>query len=85
MVCKPGSTKVHTSFEGEVYCLTKEEGGRHTAFTTNYRPQFYFRTADLTGTGRSGRTGGGSLRALLRCTGMYRQVQAGRVEQAGAA
>lgn len=50
VVCKPSSTNVHTTFEGQVYALTKEEGGRHTAFTTNYRPQFFFRTADITGT-----------------------------------
>ena len=40
----------HTKFEGQVYVLTKEEGGRHTPFFTNYRPQFYFRTTDITGT-----------------------------------
>jgi hypothetical protein len=45
VVCKPGTTNTHTQFEGEVYALTKEEGGRHTPFTTNYRPQFFFRTA----------------------------------------
>lgn len=50
VICKPGSVKTHTCFEGEVYALTKEEGGRHTPFTNNYRPQFYFRTADITGT-----------------------------------
>jgi elongation factor Tu len=50
VVCKPGATRVHHEFEGEVYALTKEEGGRHTPFTTNYRPQFFFRTADVTGT-----------------------------------
>ncbi|WIA19520.1 hypothetical protein OEZ85_004129 [Tetradesmus obliquus] len=49
VVCKPGSTKVYSEFEGEVYALTKEEGGRHTPFTNNYRPQFYLRTADITG------------------------------------
>jgi len=49
LVCKPGSVKPHTKFEGEVYVLTKEEGGRHTPFFTNYRPQFFFRTADITG------------------------------------
>jgi hypothetical protein len=49
VVCKPSSTKVYQEFEGEVYALTKEEGGRHTPFTNNYRPQFYFRTADITG------------------------------------
>jgi elongation factor Tu len=50
LVVKPGSVTPHSKFEGEVYALTKEEGGRHTPFTTNYRPQFYFRTADVTGT-----------------------------------
>ncbi|MFM7099971.1 MAG: elongation factor Tu, partial [Verrucomicrobiota bacterium] len=47
---KPGSIKPHTKFKAEVYVLTKEEGGRHTPFFTNYRPQFYFRTSDVTGT-----------------------------------
>ena len=51
VVCKPGSITPHTVFEGEVYCLSKEEGGRHTPFTNNYRPQFFFRTADITGRG----------------------------------
>jgi len=49
VLCKPGSIKPHTKFEGEVYVLTKEEGGRHTPFFNNYRPQFYFRTSDVTG------------------------------------
>lgn len=49
MICKPGSFKGYTSFEAEVYALTKEEGGRHTPFTSNYQPQFFFRTADVTG------------------------------------
>ena len=49
VVAKPGSITPHTEFEGEVYILTKEEGGRHTPFFTNYRPQFYFRTTDVTG------------------------------------
>ncbi|HEY3639679.1 MAG TPA: EF-Tu/IF-2/RF-3 family GTPase, partial [Xanthobacteraceae bacterium] len=49
VVCKKGSIKPHTKFNGEVYVLTKEEGGRHTPFFTNYRPQFYFRTTDVTG------------------------------------
>ena len=49
VVCKPGSIHPHTKFHGQVYILTKEEGGRHTAFFTNYRPQFYFRTTDVTG------------------------------------
>jgi elongation factor Tu len=47
---KPGSIKPHTKFKAEAYILTKEEGGRHTPFFTNYRPQFYFRTTDVTGT-----------------------------------
>ena len=50
VLAAPGSIKPHTSFEGECYILTKEEGGRHTAFFGNYRPQFYFRTTDVTGT-----------------------------------
>ena len=50
ILCKPGSVTPHTKFEAEVYILTKEEGGRHTPFFANYRPQFYFRTTDVTGT-----------------------------------
>ncbi len=50
VLCKPGSVTPHTKFKGQVYVLTKEEGGRHTPFFTNYRPQFYFRTTDITGT-----------------------------------
>ena len=49
VMCKPGSVTPHTKFEAEVYILTKEEGGRHTPFFTGYRPQFYFRTTDVTG------------------------------------
>ncbi len=49
VLAKPGSIKPHTKFEGEVYVLTKEEGGRHTPFFNGYRPQFYFRTTDVTG------------------------------------
>ncbi len=49
VLCKPGSVKPHTKFRAEAYVLTKEEGGRHTPFFTNYRPQFYFRTTDVTG------------------------------------
>ncbi len=49
VLCKPGSVNPHTHFEAEVYVLSKEEGGRHTPFFTNYRPQFYFRTTDVTG------------------------------------
>ena len=49
VICKPGSVMPHTKFECEVYILTKEEGGRHTPFFTGYRPQFYFRTTDVTG------------------------------------
>jgi len=48
-LAKPGSITPHTHFEAEAYILTKEEGGRHTPFFTNYRPQFYFRTTDVTG------------------------------------
>jgi elongation factor Tu len=50
ILCKPGSVTPHKKFEGEVYVLKKEEGGRHTPFFTNYRPQFYMRTTDVTGT-----------------------------------
>jgi elongation factor Tu len=49
VLCKPGATKPHTDFEAEVYVLSKEEGGRHTPFFKGYRPQFYFRTTDVTG------------------------------------
>jgi elongation factor Tu len=49
VVSAPGSIKPHTHFSGEVYVLTKEEGGRHTPFFSGYRPQFYFRTTDVTG------------------------------------
>ncbi|MBQ9103855.1 MAG: elongation factor Tu [Clostridia bacterium] len=49
VIAKPGSVKPHTAFVGQVYVLTKEEGGRHTPFFNNYRPQFYFRTTDVTG------------------------------------
>jgi len=50
VIAKPGSVQPHTEFSGQVYVLTKEEGGRHTPFFNNYRPQFYFRTTDVTGT-----------------------------------
>jgi elongation factor Tu len=50
VLAKPGSITPHTNFSAEVYVLTKDEGGRHTPFFTNYRPQFYFRTSDVTGT-----------------------------------
>jgi len=49
VLCKPGSITPHTAFKGEVYVLSKEEGGRHTPFFNKYRPQFYFRTTDVTG------------------------------------
>src|SRR4029450_13573084 len=49
VICKPGSITPHTEFKAEVYVLSKEEGGRHTPFFTKYRPQFYFRTTDVTG------------------------------------
>ena len=49
VIAKPGSVTPHTDFEAAVYVLTKEEGGRHTPFFNNYRPQFYFRTTDVTG------------------------------------
>jgi len=50
VLAKPGSIKPHTQFESEVYILSKDEGGRHTPFFKGYRPQFYFRTTDVTGT-----------------------------------
>lgn len=50
VLCKPGSIKTHKKFEAQVYVLKKEEGGRHTPFFANYRPQFFMRTADITGT-----------------------------------
>ncbi|MCR5067151.1 MAG: elongation factor Tu, partial [Erysipelotrichaceae bacterium] len=49
VLVKPGSVHPHTKFKGQVYVLSKEEGGRHTPFVSNYRPQFYFRTTDVTG------------------------------------
>jgi elongation factor Tu len=49
VLAKPGTSKPHTKFSAEAYILTKEEGGRHTPFFSNYRPQFYFRTTDVTG------------------------------------
>jgi len=49
VLCKPGSITPHSEFEGQIYVLSKEEGGRHKPFFTNYRPQFYFRTTDVTG------------------------------------
>ena len=57
VLAKPGSITPHTKFKGEVYVLTKEEGGRHTPFFNGYRPQFYFRTTDVTG--RCDAAGGG--------------------------
>jgi elongation factor Tu len=50
VLAKPGTITPHTNFQAEAYVLTKEEGGRHTPFFANYRPQFYFRTTDVTGT-----------------------------------
>lgn len=49
VLCKPGSITPHSEFEGEIYVLSKDEGGRHTPFFNNYRPQFYVRTTDVTG------------------------------------
>ena len=59
VLCKPGSVTPHTKFKAEAYILTKEEGGRHTPFFTKYRPQFYFRTTDVTGVVQSIPTPGG--------------------------
>ena len=53
VLAKPGSITPHTEFEAQVYVLTKEEGGRHKPFFSNYRPQFYFRTTDVTGHDRA--------------------------------
>ena len=64
MLCKPGSVTPHTKFKAEAYILTKEEGGRHTPFFTNYRPQFYFRTTDVTG--------------VVQAAGRHRDGDAGR-------
>ncbi|MFZ4799625.1 MAG: elongation factor Tu, partial [Bacteroidia bacterium] len=49
VICKPGSVMPHTEFKAEIYVLSKDEGGRHTPFFNKYRPQFYFRTTDVTG------------------------------------
>jgi elongation factor Tu len=49
VLCKPGTIKPHTQFEAQVYVLTKDEGGRHSSFFSGYKPQFYFRTSDITG------------------------------------
>ena len=49
VICKPGSVLPHAKFKAEIYVLSKEEGGRHTPFFNKYRPQFYFRTTDVTG------------------------------------
>ncbi len=59
VICKPGSIKPHTKFDSEVYVLSKEEGGRHTPFVAGYRPQFYFRTTDVTGNIEEIRSTGG--------------------------
>ncbi len=60
VLAKPGSITPHTNFKGEVYVLSKEEGGRHTPFFKGYRPQFYFRTTDVTGVAElAGRHGDG--------------------------
>ena len=64
VLCKPGSVTPHTKFKAEAYILTKEEGGRHTPFFTNYRPQFYFRTTDVTG--------------VVHAAGRHRDGDAGR-------
>ncbi len=65
VLCKPGSINPHTKFTAQVYVLTKDEGGRHTPFFNNYRPQFYFRTTDVTGIDRAaGRQGNGACLAI---------------------
>src|ERR1700738_1161112 len=58
VLAKPGSIKPHKKFKAEVYVLTKDEGGRHTPFFNGYRPQFYFRTTDVTGVGHVAGGGG---------------------------
>ena len=60
VVCKPNTIKPYKKFEGEIYALKKDEGGRHTPFFSNYKPQFFFRTADITGD-------------PFPCMGIYRQ------------
>jgi translation elongation factor EF-Tu-like GTPase len=78
VVCKPGSIRPHKRFKGEIYALSKEEGGRHTPFFTNYKPQFFFRTADVTGAwlpGRGVAGQGGAVRlpaCLPVCCGWHR-------------
>ena len=87
VVCKPGTIKPHTKFEGEIYALSKDEGGRHTPFFSNYKPQFFFRTADITGgwwVGGEGWVGwsgvGGGVGVLLgHCRSRWRQWVRGRV------
>ena len=69
VLCKPGSITPHTEFEAEVYVLSKEEGGRHTPFFKGYRPQFYFRTTDVTG--------------AVRAAGRRRDGDAGRQHEDG--
>jgi elongation factor Tu len=59
VLAKPGSITPHTKFKARCTCLTKEEGGRHTPFFKGYRPQFYFRTTDVTGAGAAGGRGDG--------------------------
>ena len=69
VLAKPGSITPHTKFKAEAYILTKEEGGRHTPFFTNYRPQFYFRTTDVTG--------------IVHAAGGHRDGDAGRQRDDG--
>ena len=69
VLCKPGSITPHKKFKAEAYILTKEEGGRHTPFFTNYRPQFYFRTTDVTG--------------VVHAAGRHRNGDAGRQRRDG--
>jgi translation elongation factor EF-Tu-like GTPase len=65
VVCKPNSIRPHKRFRGEIYALSKEEGGRHTPFFTNYKPQFFFRTADVTGAWAPGCRRGAAGRGCL--------------------
>ena len=76
VLAKPGSITPHTKFEAEVYCLSKDEGGRHTPFFSGYRPQFYFRTTDVTGTANL--DGRGNVHARGQRKGHRRDAQTDR-------
>ena len=80
VLCKPGRITPHTDFEGQVYVLTKEEGGRHKPFFANYRPQFYFRTTDVTGHDRRCRR---APRCACRVTTRSMKVELDRPDRHG--